>query len=260
MPSYSNGYIPEDLLVIFARGANTVDGAWYHALSPATYARHKALVRVAYNRTGRTLEISDGFGAYRPMAAQWVARNIYGTGAAWPGTSSHGGFWEERQTLAVDYANWSWVYGGDRGLFYEDCRSVGLVPGMISPERGYPDEPWHVIDLSPWAMPAYGDATDFPTSPELSEPDPIPTEEEDEMNITLYVIADPAGIDGNPDLKAKYILAGPGYYVELVTADAANLLAKKFNRTGPVASGAESAVSITYAERDALKAAASSQA
>lgn len=147
MPSYSNGYIPETLLVIFARGANTVDGPWYHGLSPATYARHLALVA----RSGGALAISDGWGAYRPYAAQVVARNVYGNGAAWPGTSSHGGFWEGRQTLAMDYSNWGSVYGWDRGRFAADCAAVGLTANMIVPERGYPDEPWHVIDLDPWS-------------------------------------------------------------------------------------------------------------
>lgn len=162
MPSYSNGYIPDDLLVTFRVGYNSTDGSWAHSLSPATYARHLALVGRAKDRTGRTLTISDGWGAYRPYPAQVVARNVYGNGAAWPGTSSHGGFWEGRQTLAMDYSNWSWVYGGDWEAFKSDCYAVGLTPGMISEARGYPEEKWHVIDLDPWgAVPAGFDATNF---------------------------------------------------------------------------------------------------
>ena len=162
MPDYSNGYIPTDLLVTFERGYNDTDGHWNHSLSAATYSRHLALVARAQARTGRTLTISDGWGAYRPYAAQVIARNVYGNGAAWPGTSSHGGFWEGQQTLAMDYSNWSWVYDGDREAFFADCRSVGLSPGYISAARGYVDEWWHVIDLDPWsATPAFDGSTAF---------------------------------------------------------------------------------------------------
>lgn len=155
MVEYTNGYIPYSYLVTFKTGYNSTDGEWNHSLSPSTYAKHKALVARALARTGRTLAISNGWSAYRPYAAQVLARKIWGVGAAVPGTSSHGGLWEQRQTLAMDYGNWSWVYekyGTNRqDEFFADCRAVGLTPGMIMRSRGYPDEPWHVIDLNPWA-------------------------------------------------------------------------------------------------------------
>lgn len=170
MPSYRNGQIPESLLVVFRRGWNRTDGDWYHALSPATYTRHLALVARAYKRTGRTLQITEGFGAYRPFHAQVIAQNLYGNGAALPGTSSHGGFWEGRQTLAMDYGNWGAVYGWGQAAFFEDCRAVGLTPGMIMRSRGYPDEPWHVIDVDPWsAVPAF-DGVVTPFTPARPEP------------------------------------------------------------------------------------------
>lgn len=159
---WRNGYIPESDLVIFRRGRNATDGDWYWGLTPATYARHLALVARAKARTGRTLEPGDGWSTYRPYAAQVIARRIHGIYAAVEGTSSHGGYWEGRETLAVDYSNWSWVYGGDRAAFYDDCRAVGLTPGMIEPRRGYPDEPWHVIDMNPRSgAPASSNATPF---------------------------------------------------------------------------------------------------
>lgn len=150
MVTYSNGYIPSSLLVTFNVGRSAGEGEWKHQLSPATYAKHLALVALARKNTGRTLSLSNGWSGYRPYSAQVYARQRYGNGAAWPGTSSHGGFWEGQQTLAIDYGNWSYVYNGSRDAFYRDCRAVGFEPGLISPQRGYPDEPWHVVDKNPW--------------------------------------------------------------------------------------------------------------
>lgn len=167
MPTYSNGYVPEHLLIIFKRGWNKIDGNWYWGLPPATYAKHLALVARARTRNPSiTLTPTDGFSCYRPYWAQVIAKQVHGIYAADPGSSSHGGFWERRQTLAIDYHNWSAVYGGSRAEFYADVRAVGLTPGMISRERGYPDEPWHVIDLDPWgAVPAF-DGVFTPFQPE----------------------------------------------------------------------------------------------
>jgi len=82
----------------------------------------------------------------------------------------------------MDYSNWATVYGGDTAAtrleFYSDCRAVGLAPGLISKARGYPDEPWHVCDLDPWApAPAGGDSSAFPT------PLPVPTGDNDMRSI-----------------------------------------------------------------------------
>lgn len=147
--AWRNGYIPEGDLVIWKRGYNETDRDWFWGLTPGTYARVLALIALAYLHTGRWLSPGDGWSTYRPLWAQEIARRIFGNGAAWPGTSSHGGFWEGRETLAIDFSNWSWVYSGDRSAFYADCWAVGLTPGMIEPRRGYPDEPWHVIDMNP---------------------------------------------------------------------------------------------------------------
>lgn len=151
MVTYSNGNIPASLLITFNVGYTSGEGDWKHQLSPGTYAKHLALVTLARKNTGRTLALSAGWSGYRPYAAQVYARQRYGNGAATPGTSSHGGFWEGQQTLAIDYGNWSYVYGGSRDAFYRDARVVGFEPGLISPQRGYPDEPWHVVDKQPWA-------------------------------------------------------------------------------------------------------------
>jgi hypothetical protein len=194
MPTYANGYIPLDLLVVFDRGWNSTDGNWYHALSPATLARHLALqARAAARRIkaglpALELQISRGWSAYRPYAAQLLARKIHGNWAAVPGTSSHGGSWEGKQTLAMDYSNWAAVYKDIGGLdaFAADCRAVGLSPLLIVPERGYPYEPWHVNDLNPWsAVPAFGDVKPFP----IPVATPVPESEEDDM-LYLHVGGD----------------------------------------------------------------------
>lgn len=162
MGTYRNGYVPRDRLVLLASGVNTTVGHWEHLLSPRAAALHHALVARAKARTGRTLAMGAGWSAYRPYGQQVTARQIYGNGAAVPGTSSHGGFWEGRDTLAMDYSNWSWVYGGDRAAFYADCRAVDLEPGLIEPRRGYPDEPWHVVCGDPWGpVPAGSGSTNF---------------------------------------------------------------------------------------------------
>jgi hypothetical protein len=163
MPTYQNGYIPAELLIEFDHGYNSTDLNWYHALSPATYYRHRLLLDIAFKRTGRWLQITRGWSAYRPYAAQVLARKIWGIGAAIPGNSSHGGTFNGRQSLAMDYGNWQSVYGGDtattRAQFGADCRAAGLSPFVIT----LTDEPWHVIDYNPWsAVPAGGGGIPFP--------------------------------------------------------------------------------------------------
>lgn len=149
--SYRNGEVPSSWLIQFASGYNASDGAWVHSLPPSTYRKHLALVAIAKRSTGRDLKIGVGWCAYRPLGPQKMLKKRFGIMAATPGTSSHGGLWEGRQVMAIDYSNWSSVYGGDRAAWFRDVRAAGFVPDMISPRRGYPDEPWHVIDYEPWA-------------------------------------------------------------------------------------------------------------
>lgn len=202
---WKNGYIPESELVIFRRGWNSIDGDWFWGLTPGTYARHQALLQRAFDRTGRWLEPSDGWGTYRPYGPQVIARRIWGNGAAVPGTSSHGGFWENQETLAIDYSNWAWVYEkhGGRAAFYEDCRAVGLTPGMIEPSRGYPDEPWHVIDKNPRSgAPASSGGVIV-----------LPTEEEELMGAKEDIVRDVlAGIGDVVEAKVKKALDERGDY------------------------------------------------
>lgn len=147
MTLYRNGYIPRAALICIATGTNG-DGYWEHLLSPAQLVKHNALVARAKQRTnGRVLKITSGWNAYRPYAAQVSAKQKYGPDAAAPGYSSHGGTYNNRDAMAMDYGNWSSVYSGYGGqaAFYEDCLAVGLTPGVIAREA------WHVIDFDPWA-------------------------------------------------------------------------------------------------------------
>lgn len=193
---YRNGEVPESWLIEFDSGWNAEDGAWVHSLPPATYRKHLALVALAKKNTGRDLKIGVGWCAYRPVAAQIMLKKRYGIMAAEPRTSSHGGFWERRQVMAIDYSNWSYVYNGDRAAWFRDVRAVGLVPDMISPRRGYPDEPWHAIDTDPWAPVPAGEEE----VPEL-------VSEEDEMKETYIWWRNGAGKQQN----LIYAVGGNGF-------------------------------------------------
>lgn len=177
---FPNGRVPQDRLITFASGWLPNEGTWYHQLPPGTYAKHLSLVALAKRNTGRTLKISEGWGAYRPLHIQEYAKKVHGDWAADPGTSSHGMFWEGIVCAAIDYGNWGYVYGWDRAAFYRDVRAVGLVPGLIHPSRNrtYPDEPWHVVDKAPWAA---GAATAGGAVPFAQPKIDVPDEEEDDM-------------------------------------------------------------------------------
>lgn len=191
MPNYSNGHIPDGLLVTFNTGWNSTDGNWKHQLSASTYRKHLALLALTRQNTGRTLTITEGWGAYRPYNIQVLARQLYGYGAATPGHSSHGGFWEGQQTLAIDYGNWGWVYGWNRDDFFWAVREVGLTPGLIHPSRGnnYPDEPWHVVDLDPWAP--------VPAGLNYKEDDMFTEEDRERLNATYAALFGARNITGD---------------------------------------------------------------
>lgn len=163
MVRYANGYVPANVLQVIGKGTNS-DGYWEHRLPAATVARHRELVRIGETRHGKTLQITPGWNCDRPYPVQVQARERYGNYAATPGTSSHGGnwagpvtSWKRVDTAAIDYNNWSTVFGS-RTAFFAACREVGLVPGAIS-APAFPDEPHHVIDLDPWgAVPAFEQA------------------------------------------------------------------------------------------------------
>lgn len=261
MPSYSNGYIPDNLLITFKTGWNSAEGTWEHKLSPGTYEKHLNLVSLAKRNTGGNISITDGWGAYRPYASQVYARSLYGNGAAWPGTSSHGGFWEGKQTLAIDY-NWGPAYGWNRAAWFRDVRAVGLTPGLIHPSRGnnYPDEPWHVVDLDPWRPVSGGNAA--PGTEPVEEPE---EDEEDEMATNvMYVTADPkykyrVGIGNDVSgLWVEYVTNDGGFNTKMaarykVTEDALSVTGSMFSalRSSHTAVRPQSTIEVLVGEVDA---------
>lgn len=177
MSTYSNGGVPASVLVTIASGTNS-DGYWEHQLTPATLVKHNRLVQLGLDRRGRRLQITPGWNAYRPLDAQWTAyRNSPPGYAAYPRTSSHGGEYQGRDAMAMDYGNWAYVWG-TQDAFYAACREVGLVPGVFS------WEPWHVIDYAPFAAVAGGSGA--------STFNPISALEGDEMYAMRVAGTDPA--------------------------------------------------------------------
>lgn len=151
MTRYQNGQIPMSALVSRGTGTNS-DGYWEHRMSAATARKWDNLVRDVQINEGKTLSITPGWNAYRPIDAQWTAYNNSAPGiAAYPGTSSHGGTYAGKDSLAIDVGNFG-VIGRDK--FFAYARKHGFTAGYFNGVTG-PDEPWHIIDFDPWgAIPA----------------------------------------------------------------------------------------------------------
>lgn len=162
MSRYKNGQIPSSLLV---------EVGPYHWMPAATAARWRALVADIQKAEGVTMRITPGKNAYRDYEGQVFARNAACArgrcnDAAVPGTSSHGGEYQGRDSLAIDVDNWA-VLGQSK--WYAYCRKHGFEPGFFD------WEPWHIIDWNPWVMPK-------PSGGGSSKPAPaVPEEEEDDM-------------------------------------------------------------------------------
>lgn len=170
MPRYANGRIPAGVLFTVASGYDA-NGYWEFQFSAGTWAKWQAAKRYAETRFGRTLYIRPGWNVYRPYNIQDEARDracARGNclGAAWPGTSSHGGTWSSSRhtggklvdALAIDVdpngLTWAQVW--------EACRAAGFLCGAITKDIAGIEEPWHIIDLDPWrAVPAGESSTPF---------------------------------------------------------------------------------------------------
>ena len=148
-----NGEIPKGVLVTKASGRDA-NGYWEFQFTEATWARWLKAKAYAEKHFGSTLYIRSGWNVYRPLHIQWEARRravASGNplGAAYPGSSSHGGNWRERDCLAIDVdpngLTWAQVW--------EACRHAGFECGLITEQmsgiRG--GEPWHIIDFNAFA-------------------------------------------------------------------------------------------------------------
>lgn len=167
MTTYANGLWPwVGVLVEIGSGRESDGSIWRWLGTPATIARFRFAQRYSLEKFGREIGIRSGWNLYRPIEIQQIARqNACASGncsgAAYPGSSSHGGDWNGADSLAIDIdpngLSWAQVW--------EACRAAGFICGAITEKiSGIPGgEPWHVIDPNPLsAVPASGGATDFP--------------------------------------------------------------------------------------------------
>lgn len=156
--SYPNGAIPLEKLVHLGGE---------HYLPPGTAARWQWLVAQAREKYGVTLRITQGPNGYRWLDAQWKTfREEPAGNAAYPGTSSHGGIWDDRVCMAIDVANWQDLGGKAAwGRFAALCRLAGFTVLLFD------WEPWHITDFNdPWAVPDWA-AGKTPLTPESEEDD-----------------------------------------------------------------------------------------
>lgn len=229
MTRYQNGRIPLNELVEFDTGNGK------HWGTPTTRARWYAGRAAIKRRTGVTLYISAGWNAYRPYAEQVIGRNEACrqgncNAAASPGYSSHGGTWisakyTKRQwvdAMALDIGNY-WAVPWS--IFKEEMERVGFLVGAITPELAGIFEPWHVIDLAPYASFAGDDSKPFPDEKEI-EVIAYPTKEDATARQSGRTVA-PGGTfylntkTGQGTSKASNIVGGVGAYtfVEHVYAE-----------------------------------------
>lgn len=150
MARHPNGQIPRNTLV--KRGN-------YHYATPGTWAKWDSLVADVQRNEGVTLRITEGLNVYRDYEGQVFARNnACAAGrcndAAVPGTSSHGGVYNGRDSLAIDVANWGLL---GQAKWYDYCRKHGFEPGFFD------WEPWHIIDWEPYrSVPSGGGSSSTP--------------------------------------------------------------------------------------------------
>lgn len=153
MARYRNGFVPKSQLI------HTAGEHWF---TPGTLQKWENLIADVKRNEGVTLYVTSGPNAYRDYAAQVEAKREHGKNAAYPGTSSHGGVFEGRDSMAIDCANWMQI---GKNKFYAYARKHGFEPGYFS------WEPWHIIDWDPWR------AVTPPTPTPTPEPLPIPLPE-----------------------------------------------------------------------------------
>lgn len=164
MVAFKNGQMPAHVLVQLDTGGGK---HWSTAASAARWYALRAYVKATY---GITLFITPGWNGYRPLVEQHAARDWACSrgnclGAAYPGTSSHGGNWWKPgvgwvDAMAFDIGNW-WLLSWD--TWVKVCAKFGLLAGGIPLNvSGGVDERHHIIDLNPFGpVPAFSEVTAF---------------------------------------------------------------------------------------------------
>lgn len=181
MASYANGRFPLNKFV--HRGGNIY-------LTPSLNARWNEMVRLGVDKYGVRLYITgdiDGLGGwngYRPYDPQVAYRAHYGIMAALPGTSSHGGIYQNREVFALDIANVGALAPGNQSLANARltalAKMVGLTVNFVRPT-----EWWHVGDFNnAWVVPTFGRPAINPGT--TNKPKPEASQEDDEMKGLYY--------------------------------------------------------------------------
>jgi hypothetical protein len=179
MVLYSNGQVPNSVVSVLLANGYDKKGRYYEQrLTPQTAARWRHAQAYCVAKWGKKPIIRPGGpNAYRPLEFQ---RYYYQDGvdagnpkqAAYPGTSSHGGWWTDRRdgrrkdclAIDVDEQGLTW------GQVWEACRAAGFDCGLITKAIAGIDEDWHIIDFNAYgSMPAFAGAT--PIHPDLLEDD-----------------------------------------------------------------------------------------
>lgn len=158
-----NGRLDESKMIRLGTGVDKY-GRWYHLAPPGTAARLTELQRLAVSKYGVRLVVTPGWNIYRPLRIQRLYRAELGNMAAIPGSSSHGGTYGNRISMAADIQNWRDLGNTQAqawARFKALCRIVGFTVDFVKPQ-----ELWHVGDFDPWTVPKFandGKIKPFPT-------------------------------------------------------------------------------------------------
>lgn len=175
MPAFSNGYVPYSVVSVVLASGTDENGYWEFRCTPSFAARWAFAKQYALARFGRTIYIRTGWNVYRPIDSQKVARtNACAAGncagAAYPGSSSHGGNWNGRDCLAVDVdpngLSWDQVDEAMEAAGFSARMITEAMSGIAGGER------WHYIDFNAFgAVPSFESSTPFPPArPQEDDP------------------------------------------------------------------------------------------
>lgn len=143
MARYRNGDIPAHLLIHMGGE---------HYATAGTKAKIEALIADIWKNERVRVWVTSGPNIYRDIANQIATKNHFisigkGWMAAAPRFSSHGGEFEGKDALAVDFSGYD-ALGVNK--WYGYLRKHGFEAGYFNGKNGRPYEPWHAIDWDPY--------------------------------------------------------------------------------------------------------------